>query len=785
MLTHYVRLTIRSFKRSKCSFFINLTGLTLGISSALLIYLWIADELAVDKFFENDERIFQVMQNIKGETGIQTMEATPGRLAKALIAGLPEVESSASVIPASFNISNGTMSVGDNHVKSAGQYVSEDFLKIFSYKLLDGTKEKALADKKNIVISDKLALKLFKSLKEAVGKTISWSTQEIQGLYIVSAVFQSPPANATRQFDFLLNYELYEEVNPSDGWSNSSPHTYILLKKDISQTHFNSKINEFIKRQDSNSNATLFVQGYSDRYLHGQYENGESVGGRISYIKLFSIIGALILVIASINFMNLSTARSLDQMKSVGIRKTLGARRSTLAIQHLIESMLMSFISLALAILVADLSMTTFNSVTGKHLHLDFNEYLIIALLALGVFTGLFSGSYPAFYLSRPNPAKALMGKLSPSVGGLITRKGLIVFQFAIAVILVSGVAVVYQQMKFIQEKNLGFNRNQVLYFPCSGMTNAIMAEIQNISGVVRAGGGRILPGNRLGGTNDLNWEGKKEQDDVFISTVWMSFGLIETLDMKMAEGYSFVENSHSLNEIIFNERAIQRMHLKDPVGKKIRIGGEEKEIIGVVKNFHFESLYEAVKPCALLVTPIENAPNISVNIQAGTEQSTIASLQKLLKKRFPNEPFDFKFMNDDYQKLYAAELRVSSLAKYFAFIAIVISSMGLFGLATFIAQRRTKEIGIRKVLGSSVMGIVYLLSIEFTKTVLLAILIATPVSYLAARFWLDNFAFKITLEWWFFAGVGFFVLVLAWLTVGTQAIKAALVNPTECLRDE
>ena len=393
MFSHNFLQILRNFKRSKGSFFINLSGLTLGISSSLLIYLWIADELKVDNFFENDERIFQVMQNTAGETGIQTMEATPGLLSKTMSAELPEVELAVSVVPPSFNVSKGTISIGDNRIKSSGQYVSPDFLNIFSYSLLAGNRAQALSDKKNIVISDKLALKLYKSISGAVGQTIEWNSQEIKALCIVSGVFQSPPANATNQFDFLLNFELFEEGHPSDGWGNNSPLTYVLLKKDISEKQFNSKIGDFIKSHDANSNATLFIQRYSDRYLHGQYENGEPAGGRSAYLKLFSIIGIFVLIIACINFMNLSTAKSLDKMKAVGIKKTLGASRKTLVVQHLSESMVMSFISLALAILVTDLSMGTFNSITGKHLHLTFDHNLIITMLGLTVFTGLFSGS--------------------------------------------------------------------------------------------------------------------------------------------------------------------------------------------------------------------------------------------------------------------------------------------------------------------------------------------------------------------------------------------------------
>ena len=785
MILHNLLSIYRNLKRFKSSFLINLVGLTVGLSSAVLIFLWIEDELSVDKFLENDDRIFQVLQNSELETGIQTMEATPGLLAKTLVAEMPEVELALSIIPPSFNVSKGTVSFGDNRIKAAGQYVSAEFLNAFSYELLAGSRVDALSARNNIVISDQLALKLFNSISNAIGQTIEWNSQEIKGLCIVSGVCQSPPKSATRQFDFLLSYELFEDSHPSEGWGANSPHTYVLLKEGISENDFNKKVRDLIKRKNSDSKSTLFIQRYSDRYLHGQYQNGEPAGGRIAYIKLFSGIGIFILVIACINFMNLSTARSLNKMKEVGIKKTMGASRQTLVIQFLSESMFVAFLSLVLAVLVVDLFLATFNSITGKHLQLIFDSTLVGAMLLLTVFTGLLSGSYPAFYLSSFHAAEVLKGKLSSFMGDVLIRKGLIFFQFAIAVILIIGMTVAYKQMEFIQTKNLGYTRNNVLYFTSSGMTNAVMSEIRNIPGVISAGGGRILSGNRLGGTNDLHWVRKGADDDLYVNTLWMSFGLIETLEMKIIEGRPFAENSGSQAEIIFNQEAIKRMNLKNPIGQKIQIGGEEKQITGVVDDFHFESLYETVKPCALLIAPMEYAPHITVKIQAGKEQATIAQLQKLLKLRYPGEPFDFKFMDEDYQKLYAAEQQVSTLTKYFALIAILISSMGLFGLATFTTERRTKEIGIRKVLGSSAFAIVLLLSRDFTKIVVLAILIAIPVGYLGAQYWLDNFAFKTTLHWWYFIGAGLLALVISWLTVGVQAVKAARVNPIDCLKNE
>ncbi len=785
MIRHNFLLTFRNFQRYKSTFFINLIGLSSGLACALLIYLWVNDELSVDKFFENDDRLYQVMQNTQRADDMETIEATPGLLAKSLQEELPEVAYAVSVIPPTFNASQGVVSVDNVQIKTSGQYVSEDYLKVLSYKLLYGDKNQVLSGKNSMVISEDLALKLFKSAEDAVGKTIMWKTQEISGLCLISGIFETLPANTTNQFDLLLNYTWFEETNPSDGWGSSSPRTYLLLKEDARPDQFNAKIRDFIKTKDAASEATLFAQRYSDRYLYGSYENGMPAGGRIAYVKLFSIIAVFILAIACVNFMNLSTAKASRRLKEIGIKKAIGANRKSSIFQHLQESTLMSFLSLALAVLLVLLFLPQFNQITGKQLALHPDSQLILSGLGIALFTGLMAGSYPAFYLSGFQPVAVLKGKLSTSLSGEGLRKGLVIFQFTLSVMLIVSVLIVYQQIEFIQSKNLGYERDHVLYFDTENMSNAFASEIKNIPGVLEVGGGNLKPGKSSGGTSGVSWEGKGSDDDVFFSTLWLSYGLIETLGMEMVQGRSFLEDFGSPNQIIFNEKAMETMGLTDPIGKSVTIGGEERQIVGIVKNFHFESLYEEVKPCALLLAPIHFAPRVSVKIQAGAEKVTIEELQKVYQVHNPDLVFDFKFMDDDYEALYAAEQRVSTLSKYFAGIAILISSLGLFGLAAFTAERRLKEIGIRKTLGASTTSIVHLLSSDFTKMVLVAIGIALPISYFTAQQWLQNFAFHIDLQWWYFAGAGLLALLIAWFTVGLQTVKAARVNPIECLRDE
>lgn len=786
MFRHNFILTYRSIKRYKSSFLINLIGLSTGLACTLLIYLWVNAELSVDKFLEKDDQLFQVLQNVQRTNGIETIEATPGLLAKALADEMPEVEYSVTVVPTTFNASKGVVSTDDAKIKSIGQYVSNDFFNAFSYKLIYGDRAQVLSEKNNVVVSKELALKLFKSIESAVGQTIDWETREISGLCIISGIFESLPSNSTTQFDLLLTYDWFEETNPFTGWGNNSPYSFVLLQKGISPDQFNRKIKGFIKAKDENLDATLFLQQYSDRYLFGQYENGLVVGGRIQYIRLFIIIAIFILVIACINFTNLFTAKASRRIKEIGIKKAMGVSRKVLISQYLQESIFMAFLSLLMAILLVVLFLPQFNEITGKHFTINFDVNAVLTVLSITFFTGLLSGGYPAFYLSGFNPGMVLKGLINTSQGVLWARKGLIVFQFTVAITLIVSVLVIYKQIGFIQfNKTLGYDREHVIYFDIEKMSTAFTSELENIPGVLNVGGGNITAGKSLGGTNGFSWKGKDPNNQTFFSMLWVSYNLIETLNIEMVDGRSFSKDFGSHNQIIFNETAIRNMGLKDPIGKTIKTGRGERRIVGVAKDFHFESLYEEVKPCALFLAPMEYAPRVSVKIQKEEVGATMDKIQKVYETYNPGLVFDFKFMNDDNQRLYASERRMAILSRYFAGITIIISCLGLFGLAAFTAERRIKEIVIRKILGASALNIVKMLSNDFTKMVIAAIVIALPLSYLMAKRWLESFVYRIDLEWWYFVGAGIVALLIAWLTVGFQTFKAANINPSNCLRDE
>lgn len=788
MFSHILMLTCRNFLRYKGSFFINLIGLSTGLSCTLLIYLWVQDELGVDKFHQHDSRLYQVMKKVenRGAGKVDVREPTPGLLAEALEEEMPEVESAVSVIP--YRGKPGILIIGNAQVRAREQYVGKNFFTIFSYPLLQGDKHRVLHDKHSVVLSEELALKMF-GTHNVIGNTVRWEKEKVTGTYQVSGVFKKPPYNATEQFDLVFSFALYRTIKPEiDQWTWGDPNTYVLLKEGASRAPFAEKIGKYLQGKTLEAYPTLFIRPYSDKYLYNTFENGVQAGGRIEYVRLFSVIAVFIFTIASINFMNLSTAKASRRLKEVGIKKAIGAGRKTLVFQFLSESVLMAFISMLLALFLAAILLPGFNQITGKQLALHPNLHLVLTILAITLFTGFASGSYPALYLSGFHPMAVLKGKTHTYTGEAWARKGLVVFQFTLSVILMVSVMVVYKQVDYIQSKNLGYSRDNILVFKKEGKLeesyNVFLQEVKKIPGVINASN---TWGNLTGADNisdGLVWEGKRPGEYVTFHNLGVNYDFIETVGIQLKEGRAFSRHfSTDSTKIIFTERAIRAMGLQDPVGKTVRLWGQDREIIGVAKDFHFESLYEPVKPCFLIL--VLKADNMMVKIKAGMEKETLERLTKFYRAFNQGTPFEYKFLDQEYQAQYASEQRVSVLSQYFAGIAIIIASLGLLGLAAFTAERRKKEIGIRKILGSSEAGIVYLLSGDFTRLVVLAILIAQPVSYLLTQGWLESFAYHIDLEPWYFVMAGLLALGTALFTVGLQALKAASMNPVQCLKDE
>lgn len=785
MFKHNLLLAFRKFKRFKGTFFINLIGLSTGLACTLLIYLWANDELQKDNFFENDSQLFQVMENRVQAQGIWTAQSTSGVMADLLMKEMPEVQYAAHATW----VNEGTLSVGENDVRAGGHYTGAEFFNIFSYEILQGDRQKLLADKNSIVISEALAMRLFNTTENVLGRSV---IHQHEHEYFVSGIMEVP-SNSSLQFDFVLSMEKFKDIIGADNfhWRSTAPFCYVLLKPGTNVDAFNKKIADYVRVKTNNevTHRTPFIRQYSKAYLYGKYENGVVVGGRITYVKMFSIIAVFILVIACINFMNLSTAKASRRLKEVGIKKAVGAQRKTLVAQYLGESLLLTFTSLIIAVFLVLLLLPKFSIITDKQLTFSLSPQVILVFIGIALFTGIISGSYPSLYLSHFNPATVLKGKVNSSFGELWARKGLVLFQFALSVIFIVSVLVIYKQIEFVQSKNLGYNKDNVIYFGMEGKTRdsreTFLSEIRNIPGIVSASTIAHDMTGHNSGTYGVVWEGKNMEDKTEFENVAVDYDMMETLGMEIVEGRNFLRDFGSDSAaIIFNEAGIKFMGMTDPIGKTVKLWGEDRKIIGVVKDFHFESLHKNIGPLFFRLEPSSTGLYMA-RIETGKEKETIERLQSFYQKFNPEFTFDFEFLDEQYRSQYAAEQRVSILSRYFAGLAIVISCLGLLGLAAFSAERRLKEIGIRKALGASVTGILYLLTSDFTKIVLVAIVIALPVSYLVVSNWLETFAFRIPLGPWYFVGAGIIALLIAALTVGAQAFKAANINPSKCLRDE
>ena len=787
MIRHNILIAYRNSKKYKSSFFINLAGLSSGLACVLLIFFWVSDELKVDQFHKNKDRLYQVLENVDQGTGLITRMSTSGPTAEALAAEMPEVEM--SVTSTLDWADTDVLSTDDKDVKAVGLYAGVNFFRMFSYELIEGEPAQVLADKKSIVLNESLARNLFGTIDDVVGKIVLLRhDKEFQ----VSGIMKDIGTNSSARFEFVLSFEGFRDENEwVTNWFNTAPQTHVLLKERTDITAFNNKIKDLVrtKTEGKANHRSPFVRRHSDGYLYGRYENGMLAGGRIEYVKLFSIIAIFILLIACINFMNLSTARASRRVKEVGVKKAIGARQRHLVFQYLSESIFIAFISLGVSLLIVWLLLPQFNVITGKQLTLQIDLTVALALVSVVLFTGILAGSYPALYLSRFNPSSVLRGKISGLTGEVWARKGLVVFQFALSIILIVSVWVVFEQIRFIQTRNLGYNKDNIVILEREGVVfqkqEAFLNEVRKIPGVTAAScSGHDLTGHN-GGTYGVEWTGKNPDDRTEFERFAVDFGMIELLDVTIKEGRSFSkEFGDEKRTIIFNEAGIEFMDMKDPIGKTIKLWGEDREIVGVVKDFNFETFHEKVKPLFFFLVP-ENAGNVMIKIQSGEEQETLKRLENFYTSFNPGFPFTYRFVDDDYQTLYTAERRVATLSRYFAGLAILISCLGLFGLAAFTAERRMKEIGIRKIMGSSTQSIVYLLSTEFSVMVLSSIIIALPTSYFITSYWLRGFEFRIDLQWWIFATSAIAALLIAWLTVAIQTIKAARVNPTECLRSE
>jgi len=596
------------------------------------------------------------------------------------------------------------------------------------------------------------------------------------------------------QFDFLRSWKAYTAENPwVHNWGSRSPYTLIQLRTDADPGKVQDQIKDFVSRytaQGAGAHTELVLQPYTEKYLHSTFKNGQIDGGRIEYVHLFSWVAVFILVIACINFVNLSTAGSARRAREVGVRKVVGAPRAYLFGQFLSEAMLVTFFSVVIAILLLIALLPAFNVLTAKQLSLPVESPAFWLLLSgLLVLTGLVAGSYPAFFLSSLHPVRVLRGKFASGKAAAYLRKTLVVFQFSLSVILIVGVIVIYQQVQYVQHKDLGYDRENLVYLPLEGELikkfDLFKQEAADIRGVVSVSKMKESPTVIAHSNGDIGWTGKDPSSNTVFADASVGYDFVKTLKLQLTEGRDFSTAFADSASYLLNEAAVRKIGYKNPVGKPLWWGNKQGTIIGVLKDFHFNSMHAAIEPLVIRLVDNPKWGTILVRVEAGQTRPVMAGLEKIYKAINPDFAFSYTFSDEEYAKLYQSEQVISRLSNYFAALAVFISCLGLFGLAMFMAGQRTKEIGVRKVLGASVAGIVAQLSLNFLKPVALAMLIAFPLAWYGMNQWLQGFAYKIDIGWQVFVLAGVLMLAIALLTVSYQSIKAALADPVKSLRSE
>jgi ABC-type antimicrobial peptide transport system permease subunit len=734
--------------------------------------------------------LYKVYEREYYSTHIDGNYDTPGLLAYELKKLIPEVEDAAMMQEEN---DHNALQAGNKILKVEGSAVSASLLKMFTYPLLEGDPNTALASVTSIAISEKTALQFFGSIQEAMGKTIRFDNRKD---FMVTGVFANLPATASRKFDYLVSWESWVADHLwTKQWDNSGPLTFVLLRKDANATLVDKKIAHFLDNYNKDQSAAyhieLGLQKFDEVYLHSQFKEGKVSGGRIEYVYLFSIVAIFIVVIACINFMNLTTARSVKRAKEVGVRKSVGAFRSVLITQFISESLVLTAIAVVIALLLMALLLPVFNQLTQLQIDLRLVQgsfWIKVGILTL--VTGLLAGLYPAFYLSSFNPVKVLKGTTKLTTGAVWFRKGLVVFQFVLSIVLVIGTIVVSRQINFIRNKNLGYDRDNLVYIPIEGelfkkytlfKEEALrMPGIQNISQV------SDNPSNMDAQTKGVDWEGRDPGTMISFEQPVVGYDFVRTMKLQLTEGRDFSKDYPTdADAYVINETAAHKIGYTKAVGRWLVKNGRKGYIIGVLKDFHFRSLHEQINPMIVQVREAGGYGNILVRIQSGKTRETMAGIESLCRKLNPAFPFTYSFSDQEFQKLYQSEQIAGDLSTIFAVLAILISCLGLLGLVMFTAEQRTKEIGIRKVLGASVAGIVRLMTADFIKLVLIAIVVAIPIAWWAMNQWLNDYAYKTSIGWWTFVLAGGVAILIALGTISFHAIKAALANPVVSLKNE
>jgi putative ABC transport system permease protein len=784
MIRNFFTITIRTFLRQRLYSLINVAGLASGLMCVLFIYLWVTDELSKDKFHKDIDKIYRVVSNLELNDGdILTWTVTPGPLAEDIRDNQKEIE---LTVRASFAEQMLLEHEGEKFTER-GYYADPGFFQMFSFRILNGTPFRKKDDVVSALVSDKLAQKVFGTNAKALGKSISINGQN----FTVTGVFEFPSPRSTMQFNFVIPYEIYvKQRGEGFNWGNYDHPLYVKLNPgDVAEA--TQKINErAVARRDSDgSKVNFYLQPLQDAYLYGTFANGIPVGGRIEYIRIFTVVGIFMLIIACINFTNMATARAAFRAKEVGIRKVVGAYRKSIISQFMVESIFVTAFSMLIALGMVFTLLPTFNTLVTKTITLDFTDFrLLLAIVGIVVFTGIMAGSYPALFLSSYQPAQVLKGSLAKSFSGAALRKLLVVFQFTLTVILIASSIVIYSQIQYIRNKNIGYDRESILMFAAAGDVNskfdAFKNEVLQIPGVTKMGKSNESLVQVNNQNSSVTWPGQADNYSPFFRTVVADFDYLETMGLKLSEGRFFSRDHHDTSNFVLTKKAVEVMGIENPIGLTITQWGFSGKVVGIVEDFHSRSLQEALDPVVFFCKP-EWTGRVFARFEAGRTKESIDGLQAVYKKYSNDYPFQYSFIEEDFEKLYNTEKVTGILALGFTTMAILISGLGLLGLAAYTAERRKKEISIRKTLGASVAGIVTMISADFVKLCVIAAIIGCPVAYYLMREFLSGYAFHTTLDWTVFLATALSVTGICILTVIFQVIRAAVANPVDALRNE
>ena len=787
MIRNYLLTALRNFAKNKFYTFINIAGLSIGTTCSILILLWVFDELTYDKFLTKSDRLYQVWVNSYYDNKINTWRSVPLPTYEGLKTEDNNIKNTAVADWGGDHL----LTVDETKLMLEGYYVSEEFLEMFEFPLIYGDATTALDDPNNILITQETA-KVFFGDEDPLNKVIR---VDDEGDLKVVGILEDNPKNSSFEFDYLLPWKFRRQTNPwvidnEDNWGNYSFQVFVELDNPENKDKVNESIRTLLQEHgEEDMKPELFLYPMERWRLYSSFDDGEEKGGMSDFVQLFSIIALFIIVIACINFMNLSTARSEKRAKEVGIRKSVGSTKFHLVMQFIAESMMISFVAFVLALLLAQLVLPFYNNMVEKELFINYRswEIWVFSLIMIG-FIGWISGSYPAFYLSSFQPVKVLKGSTNSGKRGSWPRKILVTTQFVFSIFLIIATLMIYQQIQLVKNRELGYKQENLVFVELNKELKdnyQVLKEELLMKGLIESATISNSAVTQINSNNFLGWPGKPEEQRVIFTTITCNYDYAKTMGVEMLLGRDFSEDHVSdSSAIIVNKAAMDLMQLEDPIGTELDLWGGKRTLIGVIDNVLMGSPYNEVKPLFMVMDDWWGYITMRVG-QTDDLSGRIEEIGAVFNKYNEAYPFDYQFADLEFQKKFSTIEMTNRLATIFASLAIFITGLGLFGLAAFTAEQRTKEIGVRKVLGATVMNIINLLSKDFSILVVVAFVITAPLSWWALNNYLERYQVRIDIELWVFPFTGIMVLLFALLIVTSQALKAAHANPATSLRDE